>query len=136
MKAPVVCQATEHDSLWWDDAAFDPRYVDGHVWPLRHPFPFHYEFDGRHFDGIVPAEFPTDFHSIPRILWVIFHPNEFGQAAVIHDYLYRTKGLGVSRAFADEIYLAALTKCGASEAKRKLMYHGVRVFGWFSFKAA
>lgn len=136
MTAPSVCLSTEHESLWWDDSEFGFDYAGGRVWPLQRDFPFHYEFDGRHFDGVVPAGFQTDFHSVPRILWFIFHPQEFGQAAVIHDYLYRTKGLGVSRGFADEIYLAALTKCGAAEPKRKAMYRGVRIFGWLSFKAA
>jgi hypothetical protein len=135
MTAPNVCIAKPHESLTWDDSKFGFDYIDGRRWRLQHDFRFHYEFDGRHFDGCVPAGFVFDFHSVPRLLWVIFHPSEYGQAAAVHDYLYRTKGLGVSRGFADEIYLASLTKCGAGEKKRKAMYRGVRLFGWASFKA-
>ena len=53
---------------------------------------------------IVPAGFITDFASIPRLFWtVVGHPaGKYAQAAVLHDYLYRTNS--VSRAKADSLF--------------------------------
>lgn len=130
--SPNICIAHDHESLTWDDTHFDFGYIDGHFWRVKADFPFHYLFDSRHVDGCVPANFLTNFHSVPRILWPLIHPFEFGQAAAIHDWLYATHH--VSRAVADEIYLAALTKCGAGELRRKAMYRAVRLFGWNAYR--
>lgn len=128
---PRICLAGEHESLTWDDSDFDFKYIDGRFWMLRADFPFHYQFKGNHVDGVVPVGFKTNFHSVPRIIWPIIHPFEFGQAAVLHDYLYRTR---VPRGLADEIYLASLDKCGAGEVRRKTMYRAVRTFGWLPYR--
>lgn len=130
---PIVCIASEHESLWWDDSNFDFKYIDGRRWKLKSAFPFRYEFKGTLVDGAVPEGFMIDFHSVPRILWPIIHPFEFGQAAALHDYGYRKQ---IKRALVDEIYLAALTKCGASEGRRKVMYRAVRMFGWLPYRRA
>jgi hypothetical protein len=128
---PSICPSSEHESLTWDDKDFDPTYIDGKKWRMRCDFPFHYFFNGKHLDGAVPAGFVTNFHSVPRILFPIFHPAEYAQAAVLHDYLYRIQE---PRGLCDEIYLAALTKCGAGEKRRKAMYAGVRAFGWVAYR--
>lgn len=128
---PLTAPSRYHEALWWDDSNFDFKYIDGKHWKLKADFPFEYNHEGKKLVGVVPEGFVTNFHSVPRILWPIIHPFEFGQAATVHDYLYRIqepRGLG------DEIYLAALTKCGAGEARRKTMFSAVRIFGWIPYR--
>lgn len=54
-----------------------------------------------------------------------------GKAAVIHDYLYATRGLGgrYSRGQADGIFREALGVLGAPAWKRALLWAAVRVCG-------
>lgn len=98
----------------------------------------------------VPAGFVTDFASIPRGLWNIFPPlGPWSRAAIIHDFLYATKGTGrwapegqaptrwisapwdYKRDQADGIFREAM---GVLEPpvpgwRRTLMYQAVRAFG-------
>lgn len=76
----------------------------------------------------VPAGFQTDFASIPRIFWNILPPiGPYAQAAIVHDYLYRT-GL-VTRKEADLTFLQIMKTDGVSFFVRHLMYYAVRIFG-------
>jgi hypothetical protein len=79
----------------------------------------------------VPAGFYTDLASIPRLMWTLFPPDgQWVKAAVIHDYLYLFKGLGIySRAQADAIFLEAMEVLGVSWAQRSLIYRAVRIGG-------
>jgi hypothetical protein len=54
-----------------------------------------------------------------------------GKAAVIHDYLYATRGLDgrYSRAQADAIFREALGALGAPRWKRVLLWAAVRLCG-------
>lgn len=81
----------------------------------------------------VPIGFHTDFASVPRFLWWIYPPSgEYGQASVIHDYMYRQR-CKFSRILADAIFLDAMQSLNVPFWKRYTMYLGVRVFGWLSF---
>jgi hypothetical protein len=74
----------------------------------------------------------TDLASIPRPLWSIYPPDgEWVEAAVIHDKLYRTKGLsGVyTRKAADKLFLEAMKVLGVAERKRTVIYLAVRMGG-------
>jgi hypothetical protein len=76
----------------------------------------------------VPAGFPTDLASTPRI--PIFYEafgNVGAYAAVVHDYLY-TSGRE-SRAVADAVMREAMEVSGISWWKRWGMYLGVRIGG-------
>jgi hypothetical protein len=80
----------------------------------------------------VPEGFVTDFTSVPWGFWNIEPPlGQAGRAAVVHDYLYQTKGLGgrYSRAEADRIFREALGALGVSRCKRGLLWAAVRVGG-------
>lgn len=80
----------------------------------------------------VPAGFVTDFASVPWGFWNLEPPlGDAGKAAVVHDYLYATKGLGgrCSRAQADAIFREALADLGVSLWKRDLLWAAVRVGG-------
>lgn len=81
---------------------------------------------------IVPKGFKTDLASVPRLLWSVFPP--FGQhnnAAVVHDYLYKTKK--ISRVEADIIFLELMRLSRVGLIKRHLFFYAVRIFGWLAY---
>lgn len=84
----------------------------------------------------VPTGFVTDFASIPRIFrcFAPKHGPGLRRAAVVHDYLYRTKNTGYTRAQADEIYRAIMRSTGASPVRRENRYFWVRLLGGSSYK--
>lgn len=80
----------------------------------------------------VPAGFVTDFTSVPWGLWNLEPPlGDAGKAAVVHDYLYASCGLGgrYSRAQADRIFREALGELGVPWWKRTLLWAAVRLGG-------
>lgn len=109
--APLTVTKTEHGS--WRVAA-DFRYYPLHSDPID-----------------VPMGFETDFASVPRGLWNIFPPDgPWTQAAVVHDWLYNTRGMHVrTRKACDVIFLEAMTALKVPLWKRQLMYRAVRIFG-------
>ena len=84
---------------------------------------------------VVPKGATTDFASTPRILWSVFPPfGRYNKAAVLHDHIYRTPSLDISRARADAIFLEAMITCRVPGFKRLVMYWAVRLFGGFSYQ--
>lgn len=76
----------------------------------------------------VPANYITDLTSVPRILWSVFPPNgRYAKAAIVHDYLY-SNALG-NKAWADAVFLEAMTVLGVPKWRRTVMYWAVRLFG-------
>jgi Asp-tRNA(Asn)/Glu-tRNA(Gln) amidotransferase A subunit family amidase len=83
-------------------------------------------------DIAVPAGFVTDFASVPWGFWNLEPPlGDAGKAAVVHDYLYATRGLQgrFSRAQADGIFREALRALGVPLCKRALLWAAVRLGG-------
>lgn len=81
----------------------------------------------------VPADFVTDFASVPRLLWWLYPPHDHtARAAALHDYLYRT-GM-VSRAVADLAFLEVMLSDGVRPSRAWAMYYAVRAFGWIPFR--
>jgi lipopolysaccharide export LptBFGC system permease protein LptF len=54
------------------------------------------------------------------------------KAAVVHDYLYQNR-IG-SRKYADDVFYEAMRVEGTWAPKAWLMWTGVRLFGWFSWR--
>ncbi len=81
-------------------------------------------------DIVVPAGFDTDLASIPRRVRGIVSIDRGVEAAVVHDWLYRTAV--VSRKEADLIFKALLEET-ESWATVQAMYWSVRVFGAASY---
>ena len=82
----------------------------------------------------VKPGFRTDGASIPRILWRVFgspYAPDIFPAAIAHDALYR--GEIVERKDADIAFLKMMEKSGVPEKKRRLVYRGVRWFGWITW---
>lgn len=90
------------------------------TWFLTEPFTYN--------DITVPEGFETDLASIPYgFQWIIPKGGPMTVAAVVHNYLYRTREK--SRKEADDIFLKILEELGVSFWKRFTMYLGVRSFG-------
>lgn len=83
---------------------------------------------------LVKPGFRTDGASIPRLLWRVFgspyDPDIFA-AAIAHDALYR--GEIMPRKDADRAFLRMMEESGVPERKRRLIYRGVRWFGWITW---
>lgn len=82
---------------------------------------------------IVPAQFLTDLASVPRLASVLFPPDgPWLKAAVLHDYLYATKGLQgrYTRGQCDVIFKDAMKALGVSKFDRNVIYSAVVVGGW------
>ena len=89
---------------------------------------------------IKPVEgFETDFTSVPRLLWWLLPRwGRYGNAAIIHDYLYRggaitgpgSNWILPNRKRSDEIFLEAMTVLEVSWWQKWPLYWGVRAFGW------
>jgi len=125
---------------------FDPEYVDGRIWRLNNPAR-QWGFITEEGVPIAPKDgFITDFASVPRLLWRIFPPTgdgpsrAWGPAAVIHDWLYsqgQVVGATITRKWADNQFLSAMTATGVTQWVAKLLYFGVRVGGfaiWNSYR--
>lgn len=99
------------------------EFINGHTWLLLEDFA--YDSDLLKRIVVVPAGFLTDFASVPRGLWNILPKTEYGQAAVVHDFLCRYGE--VTRKEADLVFKEALEHLGASSRRVKVMYWGVRI---------
>lgn len=111
----------------------DLRYLDGREWSVLRAFVYESDTAGL---ILVPAGFVTDFASIPRFFWRLLPPTgQYGKAAVIHDYLYVTATMPVTRAEADAVFLEAMTDLGVPVVTRRLMWAAVRAFGADHFQA-
>lgn len=84
-------------------------------------------------DLVVPAEFCTDFASIPRPLQGFLDAvNDVAPAAVVHDFLY-TSQMFESRAMADQIFFDALRANGVGWMRARTLWAGVRLGGWIKW---
>ena len=111
------------------------RPLKGSDYELAQDFSFRATVD-RVWDVVVHVKpgFKTDGASIPRLLWRIFgspyDPDIFA-AAIAHDALYR--GEIVPRKDADAAFLRMMEESGVPEKKRRLVWRGVRWFGWITW---
>ena len=75
----------------------------------------------------VPAEFETDFASVPRIpLAYMFFGCTAHQAAVLHDWFCVTQI--ISRSEADKLFLEAMESVGVSKMRALPMFIAVRAY--------
>lgn len=92
----------------------------------------------------VPVFFTTDLASIPSVLRSLVPVHgRHTPAAIVHDWLYACKGKLVlpngtiyryNRAWADEVFLAAMKVSGVSRIKRYSMYSAVRAGGAIAWR--
>lgn len=76
-----------------------------------------------------PANFVTDFASIPKEAQFLFPPDgPYARAAIIHDWMYAigTRGDEAGRRFADDVFKAAMAEYGVLPIWRDWIYQTVR----------
>lgn len=92
--------------------------------------------------------FVTDLASIPQVFWNIFPPfGNYSEAAITHDYLYRTGGdaywvvvdgvplpIKLSRAEADLVFKLGMKAKGVGLITRTILYTAVKVLGKKNFR--
>jgi uncharacterized protein DUF1353 len=116
---------------------FGLDYIDGFHWKIQEELQFDLGELGSNEFVIVPAGYTTDFHSIPRPLWPIFPPAQYGKSSVVHDYLceggfitHLRDGLEYhiqpGDGQIDAIYRESLEVEGCGKIKRYSMWLGVR----------
>lgn len=83
----------------------------------------------------VPKGFESDGASVPRIFWSIYPPwGKYAEAAVLHDYHYRTISLSIKRKEADKIFLIGMKELEVGFFSRHIIYRAVRIFAYFTWK--
>lgn len=106
---------------------------DGKSWVLREDFEYHVGTENSGDCVIASKGFVTDFTSVPRVFWwIIPRWGKYGNAAVIHDWLYWEQGAR-DRQEADSILFEAMGVLGVSEWKKQIIYHAVGWFGWIAW---
>ena len=121
------------------------EYLDGHKWRLLVDFAWRFR------DGlviVVPEDFVSDKHSVPRPFWSLVPPHLYGRSAIIHDWVYAMNGeirafrndstrpvhVKMSRREADLRYREMLADAGAGIVLRNTMYRAVRAGGWVAWR--
>lgn len=108
------------------------KKLTGDLWEVNLTFQYHVGKEGSLDVIVIPQGFVTDLASVP---WpaTMFIPKDgtYDQAAVVHDYLYHTLGLGgkYNRKQCDRIFLEAMGVLGVPLWKRRIMYRAVRIGG-------
>jgi hypothetical protein len=103
---------------------------DGHNWRLAGALTF---YANNYFVVTAPEGFITDLASIPRPFWNLLPPfGKYTEAAVIHDWLYRTHLF--SRAMCDALFLEMMNALRTDWHTRTIIYLAVRLFGGFAWR--
>jgi hypothetical protein len=116
-----------------DPRSFDTLYVE--VLATGRNFRLTKDFGYRQSGStpiITPAEFETDFASIPRFV-TIFVPKlgRYTYPAVTHDYLCRIAQTWKERSIGDRIFRKAMADAGVGFLRRGAMWLSVYLAGWF-----
>ena len=107
-------------------------YPDGKTWCLMEDFSYAIGSENSRNRVDVPKGFTTDFASIPSFLWFALPKwGKYGNAAVIHDYLYYDQS--TTRLKADNIFLEAMMVLEVPVWQRFSLYTGVRIAGWWAW---
>lgn len=134
------------------DNKYTPSVRNGRsLWALHDPLTYQPSNDVHVITA--PKGCVTDLASIPRPFWILLPPDgPWVKAAVIHDYLYATRGAGqlppgvpgskqpvgitrkpYSRAESDWILRDGLENRGVDIIRRNIIWAAVRVGGWIGW---
>ena len=102
------------------------------LWKLREDFVVYIDS----VPVVVPAGFITDGASAPQLAWSFCAPmaGPWGEAGVIHDYLYSLVGPEVSKEYADNVLSEVGLHRGANKFHAFLAWLGVHLYGHRFFK--
>lgn len=113
------------------------------TWRVAAPIAYDVGAEGSGETITVPAGATTDLASVPRLAWALFPPDgPWLKAAVVHDFLYRSKGTcwldgfngrtrarPYSRAEADGVFREAMGVLGVGALARGVIWSAVRLGG-------
>jgi len=100
--------------------------ADSQTWGLMREFGYDVGAEGSQDQITVPVGFETDVESVPRSFWAILPKwGNYGNAAVIHDWLYWEQGR--PRPAADAVTLEGMAVFGVSAVVRQTIYTAVRL---------
>jgi len=103
-------------------------YSDGKTWRLTEEFGYAIGSVNSDRTVDVPVGFSTDFASVPRLLWIVLPKwGKYGNAAVIHDFLYYDQS--TTRLEADRIFVEAMMVLKVPFWQRYCLFTGVRIGG-------
>ena len=109
----------------FDSPTLTVRRTSDLLWEVVEPLVYR----GRRDTFVVPAGFPTDFASVPRVVvWLIPRFGRYTLAAVLHDWLV-TDGIaggGVSSRDADGLFRRVMAEQQVPPVRRWVMWTGVR----------
>lgn len=106
------------------------RKISSNLWVLVEPLEYRSRLAG---NISVPSGFTTDFASVPRAPFAYLLAGNTGhEAAVIHDFCYRTGYL--SRNLSDRVFAEGLRVLGEPTWRIILMYNAVDMFGESSYR--
>jgi len=112
-------------------------------WSLIEPLTYDVGREGSGETITVPVGATTDLASIPRPAWSLLPPDgPWTKAAVVHDFLYRTRGTGLfagrrwitrpqaySREQSDGVFDEAMAVLGVPTDARVIIFEAVRLAG-------
>ena len=120
-----------------------PSIRDGRsLWAVQRALEYHAGDDPEELI-VVPPGFVTDLASVPRLVWSFYPPDgPWAKAAIIHDFLYATKGTGewhshrgitraapYSRKEADDILKEAMADRNVGAWEQGVIWASVRLGG-------
>jgi Protein of unknown function (DUF1353) len=110
------------------DVVVTPIEPSGTSWKLVQPF----DYQGRFDRFTVPAEFETDFASVPRVfVWLLPRYGVWTRAAILHDYLWSLARMPagervIDKFDADGMFVRAMRELGVPFLRRWVMWAAVR----------
>jgi len=105
---------------------------DGNTWVLMRDFGYEVGEEASGDTIEVPIGFMTDFASVPWIFqWWIPKWGKYGNAAVIHDWLYWSQSR--PRKASDLILLQAMEVMGVDGIRKNAIFIGARALGWWAW---
>lgn len=83
----------------------------------------------------IPRGFNTDFASVPEFMqWLLKPDGQYKYESCLHDYIYLTRSVKVTRKQADDIFKEAMSIGIVDKWKEVALYIAVRLFGGHYFK--
>ena len=116
----------KNESNFLDELICSPL-SNGKLWVLRKNFKYQ-TIRGEIIN--VPEGFFTDFASIPWLFrWFIPKWGKYGEASVIHDWLYWNQSDDFDRNKSDWIFKEAMGFSNVNRFKKFIIYQAVHIFG-------